>query len=302
MTSPKLKLRPQSPPSQLDQDSAEEHPSLGNTTEEQPNIPQQRAIQPPFWLSKYALLIFAIVFATLAASLIALKCVSDSKDGFPLNFSSSEYSWTYGPTAVLIIVLIFWRRVDYYYKAAQPWRELQSGPVLGSRSLLLDYVSLLQIQSVYRAFKFGHYRVFATIISFFLLKGIILVSTTLFVVQHPSHAMPVDITYENTFDAASAWASFHSFGKIDESSISIGVGEGGWYHGGSDKPVYAYVSRLRGDVVRDYAWNAQGGIVTQRFKSTAPSLNLTSLTAPIDLFLPVVDCEDATLTMDPPTV
>ncbi|KAG9495693.1 hypothetical protein J7337_012248 [Fusarium musae] len=302
MTSPTQKLRPQSPRSQLGQDSAEEHPSLGDTKDKQPNTRQQRATQPPFWLGKYALLIFAIVFATLAASLIALKCVSDSKDGFPLDFSSSEYSWTYGPTAVLIIVLSFWRRVDYYYKAAQPWRELLSGPVVGSRSLLLDYVSPLQVQSVYRAFKFGHYRVFATIISFFLLKGIILVSTTLFVVQHPSHAMPVDITYDNTFDAASAWASFHSFSRINESSISIGVGESGWYHGGSDKPVYAYVSRLRGDVVRDYAWNAQGGIVTQRFESTAPSLNLTSLTAPIDLFLPVVDCEDATLTMDPPTV
>jgi hypothetical protein len=302
MTSPTLKLRPQSPPSQLKQDSAEDQPSLGDITEEQPNIRQQRATQPPFWLSKYALLIFAIVFATLAASLIALKCVSDSKDGFPLNFSSSEYSWTYGPTAVLIIVLSFWRRVDYYYKAAQPWRELQSGLVVGSRSLLLDYVSPLQVQSVYRAFNFGHYRVSATIISFFLLKGIILVSTTLFVVHHPSHAMPVDITYENTFEAASAWASFHlpSFYRVGR--LFPGGTEEEWFSGGSDKPVYAYVSRLRGDVVRDYAWNTKGGIVTQRFKPATPSINLTSLTAPVDLFLPIVTCEDATLTMDPQTM
>ncbi|KAF5570131.1 hypothetical protein FPHYL_1407 [Fusarium phyllophilum] len=302
MTSPTLKLRPQSPPSQLGQDSAEEQPSLGNTKEEQPNIRQQRVTQPPFWLSRYALLIFAIVFAILAASLIALKCVSDSQDGFPLNFSSSEYSWTYGPTAVLIIILSFWRRVDYYYKAAQPWRELQSGPVLGSRSLLLDYVSPLQVQSVYRAFKFGHYRVFATIISFFLLKGIILVSTTLFVVQHPSHAMPVDITYENTFEAASAWTSFHlpSFYRVGR--LFPGGTEREWFSGGSDKPVYAYVSRLRGDAARDYAWNTKGGIVTQRFKSTTSSINLTTLTAPVDLFLPIVTCEDATLTMDPPTI
>ncbi|KAF5689868.1 hypothetical protein FDENT_4182 [Fusarium denticulatum] len=304
MTSPTQKLRPQSPRSQLEQDSAEEQPSLGNTKDEQPNIRQQRATQPPFWLSKYALLIFAIVFATLAASLIALKCVSDSKDGFPLNFSSSEYSWTYGPTAVLIIVLSFWRRVDYYYKAAQPWRELQSGPVLGSRSLLLDYVSPLQVQSVYRAFKFGHYRVSATIISFFLLKSIILVSTTLFVVQHPSHAMPVDITYENTFEAASAWVSFHlpSFYQVGRLFPGGTTTEKEWFSGGSDKPVYAYVSRLRGDVARDYAWSTKGGIVAQRFKSTTSSINLTSLSAPVDLFLPIVTCEDATLAMDPPTM
>ncbi|KAF5554140.1 hypothetical protein FMEXI_2124 [Fusarium mexicanum] len=301
MTSPTLNIRLQP---QLEGDSAEEQPSPGNTTEEQPNIHQQRATQPPFWLSKYALVIFALIFAALAASLITLKCVSDTKDGFPLHFSSNEYSWTYGPTAVLIIVLSFWRRVDYYYKAAEPWRELQSGPVLGSRSLLLDYVSPFQLQSVYRAFKFRHYRVFATIISFFLLKSIILVSTTLFVVQHPSHAESVDITYENTFDAASAWASFDlpSFYGNREPSPFLTKGEKVYFHGGLDKPVYAYVSRLRGDVVRDYAWNTQGGFVTQRFKSTASSLNVTSLAAPVDLFLPVVDCEDATLTLDPPTV
>ncbi|KAI1066779.1 hypothetical protein LB506_012078 [Fusarium annulatum] len=301
MSFPTLNLRPKSPHAQLEGESAKE-PSMGNTAEEQPAIHPHRTTQPPFWLRKSALLIFALVFAILAASLIALKCVSDSKDGFPLNFSSSEYSWTYGPTAVLIIVLSFWRRVDYYYKAAQPWRELQSGPVLGSRSLLLDYVSPFQLQSVYRAFKFRHYRVFATIISFFLLKSIILVSTTLFVVQHPSHAEPVDITYENTFDAASTWTSFHlsPFNRVSQLFLSYTEDE--WFTGGSDKPIYAYVSRLRGDIARDYAWNTKGGIVTQRFKSTAPSINLTSLTAPVDLFVPVVTCEDATLTIDPPTV
>ncbi|KAF5689338.1 hypothetical protein FCIRC_1442 [Fusarium circinatum] len=220
MTSPTLNLRLQS---QLEGNSAEEQPRLSNTMEEQA---QQRTNQPPFWLSKYALLIFA------------LKCVSDSQDGFPLNFSSSEYSWTYGPTAVLIIVLSFWIRVDYYYKAAEPWRELQTRPVLGWRSLLLDYVSLFQLQSVYQSFRFRHYRVFATIFLFFLLKEI---------------------------------------------GLFKGYTEQEWFDGGSDKPVYA-------------------GVVTQRFKSRSSAVNLTSLTAPVDLFLPVVTCEDATLTMDSPTV
>ncbi|KAF5989028.1 hypothetical protein FBULB1_1183 [Fusarium bulbicola] len=296
MTSPTLNLRLQS---QREGDSAEEQPSLGNTTEEQA---QQRTNQPPFWLSKYALVIFGLIFAALAASLIALKCVSDSHDGFPLNFSSSECSWTYGPTAVLIIVLSFWRRVDCYYKAAEPWRELQTRPVLGSRSLLLDYVSLFQLQSVYQSFGFRHYRVFATIFSFFLLKGIILVSTTLFVIQYSSHSASVDISYENTFDAASTWASFHLQSFDREIGLFKGYTEQEWFDGGSDKPVYAYVSRLRGDVARDYAWNTEGGVVTQRFKSRPSAINLTSLTAPVDLFLPVVTCEDATLTMDSPTV
>ncbi|KAF5584084.1 hypothetical protein FPCIR_8775 [Fusarium pseudocircinatum] len=298
MTSPTLNLGPD------ERDSAEDQPSLGNTTKDNasPSDRQQRTTQPPFWLSKYALLLFALIFTALAASLIALKCASDSKDGFPLNFSSSEYSWTYGPTAVLVIILSFWRRVDYYYKATQPWRELESGPVPGSRSLLLDYVSPFQLQSVYQALRLRHYCVFATILSFFLLKGIILLSTTLFVVQYSSHSVPVDISYENTFDAASAWASFSFRSAYREGNLFVGDTEDGFFEGGSDRPIYKYVSRLRGDVARDYAWNTKDGIVTSSFKSRASAMNLTSLKAPVDLFLPIVTCEDAALTMDPPDV
>ncbi|KAI7762544.1 hypothetical protein LZL87_008890 [Fusarium oxysporum] len=210
MTFPTMDLTPESTYLQLKQDPTESEPSATIAPAEEvstPSIDPQKTAQLPFWLRKYAFFIFAVVFIALAASLIAIKCVSDAQDGFPLKLSSSEYSWAYSPTAVLVVVLSSWRRVDYYYKAAEPWRELQSGPALGSRSLLLDYVSPFQLQSIYQAYKFRHYRNISTIVSFFLLKAITLVSTTLFLVHASSHSVTSRITYKETFDAANAWSS-----------------------------------------------------------------------------------------------
>jgi hypothetical protein len=247
-----------------------------------------------FWLSKCALLIFALVFITLAASLIALKCVSDAQDGFPLELSSSEYSWTYDPTAVLVIVLSFWRRVDYYYKAAEPWRELQSGPALGSRSLLLDYVSPFQLQSIYQAYKFRHYRIISTILSFFLLKAIILVPTTLFLVHASLHSVTSHVTYQDTFDAANARSS-PPFNPAKYPSL-----DGYDLYGGSDKFIWNYLAPTNNAVANDSDWNVRDGRVTQRFAPAVSTLNMTSLKVPVDTFLPIVNCEEASLFVDLP--
>ncbi|KAF4946644.1 hypothetical protein FGADI_11033 [Fusarium gaditjirri] len=234
------------------------------------------------------------VFAALAASLIAINCVSDAQDGFPLGLSSSEYSWTYGSTAVLIVVLSFWRRVDYYYKAAEPWRELQSGLTPGSRSLLLDYVSPFQLQSIYQAYKFRHYRIISTIVSFFLLKAVILVSTTLFLVHSSSHSVTSQITYMDTFDAAKAWSS-PPFDAGKSPSL-----DGFLLYGGSDSFIWNYLARTNNAVANDSGWNVRDGRVTQRFAPAVSTLNMTSLKAPIDTFLPIVDCDEAKLFVDLP--
>lgn len=126
-----------------------------------------------------------------------------SRDGLELTISSSSYSWTYGPTAILVVILSFWRRVDYYYKSVQPWCELWAGPVPADKSLLLDYITPFQRQYDTRD-KNGHYAVAETISSFLLLKLIILVSTTLFVVAPSLHAETFAIQYQNRFDAADA--------------------------------------------------------------------------------------------------
>ncbi|KAF5703235.1 hypothetical protein FGLOB1_9171 [Fusarium globosum] len=297
MTFSTVDLTPENTCLQLKQDPSQSEPSATIAPAEEVSVPSidlQNTAQLPFWLSKYALLIFAAVFTALAVSLIAIKGVSDAQDGFPLALSSSEYSWTYGPTAVLVVVLSFWRRVDYYYKAAEPWRELQSGLTPGSRSLLLDYVSPFQLQSMYQACKFRHYRIISTIASLFLLKAVILVSTTLFLVHASSHSVTLRITYKDTFDAAKAWSSppfvAGKYPSLDGSRL----------YGGSDSFIWNYLARTNNAVANDSGWNVRDGRVTQRFAPAVSTLNMTSLRASVDTFLPIVDCEEANLFVDLP--
>ncbi|KAM5372361.1 hypothetical protein ACJA88_009110 [Fusarium oxysporum] len=275
----------------FEQSPTEDEPSPDNTAKGTFTSNTDKQTKPPFWLSKYALLMFCVIFITLAASLIVLKYVSDAQDGFPLNFSSSEYTWTYGPTAILVIVLSLWRRVDYYFKSAEPWRELQSGPVVAFKSLLLDYVSPFQPFSAFHAFRIGHYRVVATILSFFILKGIILISTTLFSVQSSLHHQLFNITYRDVFDAEKAWTSpaFYSTLQFEDCVF---------FSGGSDQGIWHYLARLNNAVANDSTWKTVDGRVTQRFTPPQSVFNLTALEAPVDVFVPHVACEEATLSID----
>ncbi|KAL6915461.1 hypothetical protein FSST1_006956 [Fusarium sambucinum] len=252
----------------------------------------ERSSQASFWLTKAALVLFIFIFASCSASLVVLHYLINAQGGLPLRFSSSEYSWTYGPTAVLVVILSLWRRIDYYYKSTQPWMELQSGPVPASKSLLLDYISPFQLESMYRAFRFGHYRVTATIFSFFLLKAIILMSTTLFVVQTSTHHGTYDITYQDTFDTAKLWTlpyRFRGLNMVPDSPV---------FGGGSDKFVWNYLARLNG-AVKHETWKTQGGLVTQQFRPAESLLNISSLEAPVVVFVPNITCEEATLIAKP---
>ncbi|EGU85086.1 hypothetical protein FOXB_04400 [Fusarium oxysporum f. sp. conglutinans Fo5176] len=266
---------------QHDSQLCEKEPQVKVTTP----IARRETVRLPFWLTKPALILFFSIFIACAVSLIALDRFMKAQHGLPLTISSSEYSWTYGPTALLVVILSLWRRIDYYYKSVQPWRELQSGPVPASRSVLLDYLSPLQLQSMYRAFRMGHYQVTATILSFFLLKVIILASTTLFVVQPAMHLEAVEIIYQDIFDASSAWKAPYNATYV-ASSRPI-------FSGGSDKYVWKYLARLNDAVANDSSWSVNDGLVTQRFHPSASSMNLTSLKAPVGVFVPKITCEEA---------
>ena len=89
--------------------------------------------EAPFWFSTSALVLLLFIFLSCAASLIAVDRVIASQDGLPLSVSSNPYSWTYGPTAILIVILSLWRRLDYHFKLREPWRELLAGPLSGEK-------------------------------------------------------------------------------------------------------------------------------------------------------------------------
>jgi hypothetical protein len=91
----------------------------------------------PLWLRSVPLLAISAGFASLAVVSIILWHYSTVHNGFAL-ISTNHYSWTYGPTAVLVLVVAVWRQVDYHCKALAPWRALQRGGARAADSLLLD--------------------------------------------------------------------------------------------------------------------------------------------------------------------
>lgn len=252
-------------------------------------LPTWERTRQPFWLTKSALLMFFTIFTACAAALVVLDRLMAAQHGFSLTISSSHYSWTYGPTALLVVVLGMWRQLDYYYKLAQPWRELLSGAAPAEKSLLLDYISPFQLCSIFSAFKLGHFFVSGTIFCFFLLKLIILLSTALFFIEPSTHMQPIVITYQDLFDAENAWKSgaYELNNNVDNSRIDMEL------IGGSDKPAWAYLAKLNNATVRDSAWNPEGDLVTQAFSLSELRSNITTAEAPVDVFLPQVSCETA---------
>ena len=149
---------------------------------------QQLQMWNPTWLSTTSLFGFTMMFIALATALILLWHYSSGSDGFAL-ITSNHYSWTYGPTAILVAVASLWRQVDFWCKALAPWDELHNGDATVAKSLLLDYISPIQLTSLTRAIRNRHVSVIATILGFTLLKLITIVSTGLLVMV-PSN-MPI---------------------------------------------------------------------------------------------------------------
>lgn len=160
----------------------------------------------------------ASVFALLAIALALLWRFVTRDSGIPL-ITSNHYSWTYGPTALLVIVVAFWRQVDYHCKAIAPWTVLQKEQLKGSRNLLLDYVSPIQVSSFTQSLSDGHYTVTASILGFVLLKLIVLVSTGLFLTAPTLiRKSNLDLIQSKTFDG-SLFNSSSSPPTLNDSSL-----------------------------------------------------------------------------------
>jgi hypothetical protein len=144
-----------------------------NRQGEQRDFGSATGLWRPFWLRKAVLLGFSILYAALLTATVLVKYLFDKHNGFHIAKSTSYYTWTYGPTAVLVIVAGLWRQVDYHCKALSPWSQLHRGPGSASRTVLLDLVSPFPLVSFYKAARLGDVSVMATIIGWALIKIIV---------------------------------------------------------------------------------------------------------------------------------
>ena len=195
----------------------------------------------PFWLGKTTLLALVALFVSLMTPLVVVWYVSKSQNGFRPVLSQNHDAWTYGPTAVLVIVLSFWRQVDYCCKIVQPWQELRNGPVNAKRSMLLDYLSPPQISSFVQAIRNRHTAVAASIAGFAVLKAVIVLSTGLLTLVPVSVTAKNPVTITTAFDSARIWNTI----PADDAAGAYWIRTGGilgTYSLALDAPIYPNLS------------------------------------------------------------
>jgi Protein of unknown function (DUF3433) len=232
---------------------------------------QQLQLWNPTWLSTASLFGFMMMFIALATSLILLWHYSSDSNGFAL-ITSNHYSWTYGPTAILVAVASLWRQVDFWCKALAPWDELHNGDATVAKSLLLDYISPIQLTSLTRAIRNRHVSVIATILGFTLLKLITIVSTGLLVM------VPSNMPIENvTFYATNF---FNGSGYNETKGVS------------PEDPSLAYTAYAVMNQHLPYSEGMKSDLAYQSvvYPANSSSTN-ASIIAEVDAFFPHFDCE-----------
>ncbi|KAJ9640764.1 hypothetical protein H2204_003053 [Knufia peltigerae] len=231
------------------------------------------AMWNPFWLSRPVLTGVIVTCSLIIVALVLPQYVNTRTDGFPL-ITSNHYVWTYGPTAILVLVVSAWRQIDHACKVLMPWKVLREGSAQSQKSILLDYISPLQVLSFWEAVRNGHWLVCNTIITFVFLKLITVASTGLFTID-----------VRTLFDPNTTLVTTTSFdGSLYNASAYLSVSDSSLFYN-----AYAVMAKGLDDtegVLGTYAYQA---IST---KATSPEENETT-SAIVDVFAPAFNCEKA---------
>jgi hypothetical protein len=233
----------------------------------------------PEWLSTMSLICFICLFAALVLALLLLWHYSNLYNGFTL-ISLNHYAWTFGPTAILVIIASLWRQVDFYCKALTPWNELRKGAATASRSLLLDYISPIQPIGLGQALKNRHFSVIATILAVDMLKLVTLVSTGLLgVVATQMPATNVTLTAKTAISGSSYNTTTWDAMTPLDSSVFYSA--------------YAHIAKGL-----PYPEGMKGNVVYPTFELPAfDSTMNSSVSAEVDVFYPYFICEVAQVTV-----
>ncbi|KAK3374276.1 hypothetical protein B0T24DRAFT_720802 [Lasiosphaeria ovina] len=177
----------------------------------------KRPMWNPVWLHRATLLAFAAVFSGLALATGLLYHFSLANHGLSQQNAAYNYSWKYGPTAVLVLLCSLWRLVDLAVKSLMPWHELRQGPADARRTVLLDYLSPIMPGSLWMAFRNRHWPVLVTTGGYILMMLIIIFSSGLLVVE------PTEITMDGVSLKASVLdgRNFSGAGSVGLTPASV---------------------------------------------------------------------------------
>ncbi|RVX67370.1 hypothetical protein B0A52_09151 [Exophiala mesophila] len=231
------------------------------------------------WGKKYILYLLIGLFIGLTVALMLIWHFNTKNHGFPV-FVDNHYAWTYGPTAILVLVVSVWRQVDHHYKLVAPWTTLERGAALAKHSLLLDYISPIQLISFWQSLRNGHLSVTLTILGFFILKIITVVSTGVLVEESVVlPEKPLLLQLANRFNGN----LYNETEFITERDASL---------------VYTAYGVLAGGL--DVQPGQTNSLVYQNFRTPiAESVTDASITAEVDAVIPEFNCEPATVSINP---
>ncbi|CAG7989560.1 unnamed protein product [Penicillium nalgiovense] len=171
--------------------------TLSQLQQIEPDIPGWQ----PSYLRRRVLIVFATTFCGVIAALEALNHVSQVHDGIVSSDESRYYLWTYGPPAIFTIIATLWSRVEFQVKQRAPWKSMTEKSGAARESILLDYVSEMQVASMAKAIRNRHFDVAAGISCSMLLRLLVIFSTALFSLNraqiHQSSAIGQAIVHEN---------------------------------------------------------------------------------------------------------
>ncbi|OAP65124.1 hypothetical protein AYL99_01096 [Fonsecaea erecta] len=214
---------PRNAPRPIQHEFSPDFALLESTNESKPEEREHRLNTKwdPLFLRHWILVTFALFFAAVIAALQVVYTVSQNNHGVATSDNNEHYLWTYGPTALFVVVTVLWRQVDYAAKSIQPWAEMAKGHQRAENSLLLDYVTPLQLSSLWTSLRRGHFAVSSSIVVFVLIKVITVLSTGIFSLQSvQKNGVPTSMALNNTFDGT----QFHHAESVDSRAAYIAYG------------------------------------------------------------------------------
>ena len=195
-------------PLRIDQSSTEEliH-TAGNKEggEKKAHSPADHSYWKPFFLSGTAALGFAVTFVAIIIGLAVLYTQSLAHNGITTTKNSLHYLWTYGPTALFTVILVYWGLLEYQAKLLSPWRAMAGSGASARDSIFLDLISPWNVLVLPKAVSNKLPVPFLAITGSLLIRLLIILSTGLLVservsVTHTDRPLVVQRNFTNVPD------------------------------------------------------------------------------------------------------
>ncbi|KAH7110092.1 hypothetical protein B0J11DRAFT_207980 [Dendryphion nanum] len=166
----------------------------------------------PRSLRRLVLVCYGLLFVLMGVEIGVLHHLSNRNQGLTIPDNKYRLVWIYSPSALFITISGCWFLTESNAKRLAPWRAMAKRPTSAAGSLLLDYISPLQIVTLYKSLKNRDFEVWLAVAVSFCLNLLIILSNGIFTVEQQT-IRAINATFSlrtslNTnFDTNATWGS-----------------------------------------------------------------------------------------------